>query len=474
MVRLPHLLRRPLLRRPLRSVPALGLLGLLGLALVVPAGARGARSEAAPPRFPNVLVVTIDTLRADRLSGYGYRRATSPHLDRLMASGVRFAQARTVEPLTNPALCSLWTSLPPHEHGATRNGLRLHPGLPSLAGILGRRGYRTAAFVGNWTLQDRISGLGEHFGRYHEVFSRKRWFGLFKSEADGEDLTDAALDWLADHRRNERRPFLLWVHTVEPHAPYRLHERFAGRLGIAPNGAGKRDRYDTEVAFADEQAGRLLQAVAADPALAANTLVVFTADHGESLGEHGDWGHGRNLYEPGLRIPLAFAWAGRLRSGIIEEPAVTLDIAPTVLGLVGLPLPEGFQGFDWSPVLQGRAAPPRHRVTLHQAHKGAVLSPQEARDARRRGLLAVAVIADGRKEIFRLNERDMIAFDLARDPAETRALTSPRPAEPAPSERLRTSVALVDRGLAAADRKGGPATIDPEQAQALRALGYVD
>ena len=276
------------------------LLALAGLAKAAPAARQ---TEPPNQRFPNVVILTIDTLRADRLSSYGYRRPTSPNVDRLLASGVRFTQARTVEPLTNPALCSMFTSLYPHEHGATRNGLRLRPGLPSVAGVLQRRGYRTAAFVGNWTLKDRISGLGEHFERYDEVFSRKRWFGVFKSEATAEDLSDAALEWL-DETNGSRRPFLLWVHYVEPHAPYRLQEGFARPLGIPPAGnASRSDRYDTEIAFADHHLGRVLAFFDRDPALKANTLFIFTADHGESLGEHGYWGHGRNLHEPGPAHP---------------------------------------------------------------------------------------------------------------------------------------------------------------------------
>ncbi len=169
-------------------------------------GARRRGQRPSSQRFPNVVILTIDTLRADRLSSYGYRRPTTPNLDRLLASGVRFTQARTVEPLTNPALCSMFTSLYPHEHGATRNGLRLRPDATSAARVLGQRGYRSAAFVGNWTLRNGISGLGDHFQTYDEVFSRKRWFGLFKGEATAEDLTDAALAWLEDHRANQRRP----------------------------------------------------------------------------------------------------------------------------------------------------------------------------------------------------------------------------------------------------------------------------
>src|SRR6185295_4000415 len=235
--------------------PALLLAAFIGYLPAPPACAQA-------QRLPNVLVVSIDTLRADRLSAYGYRRPTSPAIDRLLAGGVRFDQAHTVEPLTNPSLCSLWTSLYPHQHGATRNGLRLRPGLASLSGTLRRRGYRTTAMVGSWPLRDRISGLGEHFADYREILNRKRWLGLFKGESTAEDLTDEALGWLMQQKRGQ--PFLLWVHYVEPHAPYRLHEEFLSPLGVKSSmrhgEVAKSDRYDTEIAFADRHVGRLLAA----------------------------------------------------------------------------------------------------------------------------------------------------------------------------------------------------------------------
>jgi arylsulfatase A-like enzyme len=443
---------------------------LLLLALATLAAAAPAARQAEPPsqRFPNVVILTIDTLRADRLSSYGYRRPTSPNVDRLLASGVRFTQARTVEPLTNPALCSMFTSLYPHEHGATRNGLRLRPGLPSVAGVLQRRGYRTAAFVGNWTLKDRISGLGEHFERYDEVFSRKRWFGVFKSESTAEDLSDAALEWLGD-TQGSRRPFLLWVHYVEPHAPYRLQEGFARPLGVPPSGnASRSDRYDTEIAFADHHLGRVLAFFDRDPALKANTLFIFTADHGESLGEHGFWGHGRNLHDPGLHIPLGLSWAGKIRPGTtLDAPALNLDVAPTILGLAGLPAPPGFRGYDWAPVLQG-APPPRDRITWFQAHKGAVLSTQEANGARRKGLLEIGMVTEKRKEIFRLTERQLLLYDLAADPAETRSFAKGRIKL---SQQLQGWLETVQKGLTASDRLG-PVEVDPENVERLRALGY--
>ncbi|MGH9360824.1 MAG: sulfatase, partial [Thermoanaerobaculia bacterium] len=440
MSRAVHLFR---LRWKRRLWAAVALLPL------APALAAVAARQQPPPRFPNVLLVTIDTLRADRVSGYGYGRPTTPNLDRLMAAGARFTAARTVEPLTNPALCSMFTSLYPHEHGATRNGLAMRPGLPSAAAALRRRGYRSAAFVGNWTLKDRISGLGEHFEEYHEVFTRKRWFGVFKGEATAEDLTDGASAWLAEHQRAHRRPFLLWVHYVEPHAPYRLQAPFAARLGIRTAGeVSRQDRYDTEIAFTDHHIGRLLAALASDPALQANTLIVFAADHGESLGEHGVWGHGRQLFDTTLRIPLAVVWPGRLQPQVVDAPALNLDVAPTLLALAGLPAPKGFRGFDWGEVLRG-APPPRDRVTLYQAHKGAVLSPQEARAARRRGLLEVAVLRGMRKEILRFEGRNRWLFDLARDPRESR---SEAPPAGELSAELRQWIAQVQQGLVASDR----------------------
>jgi arylsulfatase A-like enzyme len=435
--------------------------------------AAGPGDDPAPRRLPNVLVLTVDALRSDRLSGYGYRRPTSPAIDRLLASGARFDAARTVEPLTNPALCSLLTSLYPHRHGATRNGLRLRNGLDSLPRVLARRGYRTAAFVGSWVLANRISGLGEHFDRYAEVLTRKRWFGMWKGEATAEDLTDAALTWLRD-TADDARPFLLWVHYVEPHAPYRLQAPFAPRLGIATHGEVTRsDRYDTEIAMADHHLGRLLAALDGDPRRrGAETLVVFTADHGESLGEHGYWGHGRDLHEPSLRVPLGFSWPGHVPAGTVESaPALLLDVAPTVLGLLGLRAPAAFQGFDWAPVLSGAAAPPRARISWFEAHRGAVLAAHESASARRSGLLAVGMLAGSRKEIVQLAERRLIAFDLDHDPGET--VPAPLPAA-APSARLAAWLAAVQQDLAAVDRLPALPRLDAENLARLRALGYAE
>jgi arylsulfatase A-like enzyme len=441
-----------------RLVPLLLILLWLPVAPPVPAA-----------RFPNVLLVTVDTLRADRLSSYGYSRQTSPNLDRLFARGVRFAQARTVEPLTTPALASLITSRYPHEHGSTRNGLRVRPRLPSLARALGQRGFKTAAFVGNWTLRDEISGLGEHFGTYRQIASRKRWVVL-KKEATADDLTTAALDWLEDLREDGgERPFLLWVHYVEPHAPYRAQGEFARAVGYG----GRRDltpgeRYDTEIAFVDDAIGELLAGVGR-LARGEETLVAFAGDHGESLGEHGYWGHGRHLYENNLRVPMGVVWEGKLQPAVVAEPASLLDLAPTVLGLIGYPALEQPRGFDWTPVLRGRARAP-HRPGYFQAHRGAVQSAEDGRRARRRGLLEVALMVGERKEVLRLRGNERWLIDFMRDPGEQRNLADHR--SPPSSDLLRWQ-RLVEQGLTSADQLPPP-TLDRETVEQLRALGYTD
>ena len=424
-----------------------------GLALMLGAAPAGAASQ------PHVLLVSIDTLRAMNLGSYGYGRNTSPRIDRLLAGGARFDSARTVEPLTAPALATMLTSLDPHDHGSTRNGLRVRPNLFSFTKGLGRRGYATAAFVGNWTLKEELSGLAEHFDTYEVLLNRKRWFGLAKSEATADDLIEASLDWLDEHLASSDKPFLLWVHMIEPHAPYRMRGDYLQQIGVRRAGSilSPKRRYDSEIAFADDRTGRLLDAVY-ERVAPESVLVVFFSDHGESLGEHGYWGHGRHLYDFSLRIPLGFSWPGRIEPRVVSEPAMITDIAPTVLGLVGVEPPGVVGGYDWSGVLLRGEPGPVGRVTLHQAHRSSVGPQEEQTRLRARGLLEVCRVEAGRKEIFRaVNERHWI-FDLGADPTERANLSRPG------AERA---------GLVVADDLPPPNLTD-EDLDALRALGYID
>ncbi|MCP4204760.1 MAG: sulfatase [bacterium] len=446
-------------------------LALFGLFL---AGLVGAPWPApcAAAEAPNIILISVDTLRTDRMSGYGHSRLTSPKIDELLASGARFTEARTPAPLTAPAMSSVMTSLHPHEHGCTRNGLRVRPRLVSFSKLLERRGYRTAGFVGNWTLKSELSGLGEYFEEYEALLNRKRWFGMAKREATAEDISGMALEWLGEALGDGTdKPVLLWVHYVEPHAPYRLRREYLKQIGVKAGGTffSARKRYDSEIAYVDDQIGRFLDRTGELIDLE-NTLIVFVADHGESLGEHGYWGHGRHLYDVTLRVPMGFVWPARIGPAVLEAPASILDIAPTVLSLVGLPVPGHFQGFDWAGVLNHGEAPSMDRVTWHQAHRSSVQPSEEIERLRQRGLLEVGKVVGGRKEVIRVTNQRRRLFELAADPGEKENLAA---IGSAVSGDLTGWVAAVRAGLATADELPPPSLTDEDMA-ALKALGYID
>lgn len=449
------------LRRPLFL--ALILASLVGLS-------QNVSSAAASP--PNVLLISVDTLRTDRMSSYGHSRSTSPKIDELLATGARFTEARTPAPLTAPAMSSVMTSLHPHEHGCTRNGLRVRPNLVSFGKILERRGYRTAGFVGNWTLKPELSGLAEHFEDYEALLDRKRWFGMAKREATAEDLSSEALDWLGKAIGDgSDKPVLLWVHYVEPHAPYRLRRDFLKQIGVKAGGTffSARKRYDSEIAYVDDQIGRFLER-AGELIDLENTLIVFLSDHGESLGEHGYWGHGRHLYDVTLRVPLGFVWPARIKPVVLDAPASILDVGPTVLSLVGLPVPGHFQGFDWAGVLSRDETAPTDRVTWHQAHRASVQPKEEIERLRERGLLEVGRLVDGRKEVIRVTNQRRRIFEVEKDPKEKLNLAV---IGSAVSKDLADWLAVVRVGLATADELPPPSLTDEDMA-ALKALGYID
>jgi arylsulfatase A-like enzyme len=457
----------------------------IAVSLALAAGAAQAESPesrtgpvgVAPTPRPNVLILTIDALRADHLSCYGYARHTSPAIDRLLARGVRFTDARTIEPLTAPSLVSMLTSLPPDVHGASRNAVRMRDGLESLGTVLQRHGYHTAAFVANWTLRHQLTGLDRHFEVYREVLTRKRWFHMIGEEADAADVDDAVTKWIArlGPRTPDSAPLLLWVHYVDPHAPYRMRYKYAARIGLPRQWAAAADRYDTEIAAADDALGKLVDALTRPSALGPDTLIVFAADHGESLGEHDYWGHGRNLYEPTVRIPLGFVWPGHLRPRVEDAPASILDVTPTILRLLGVGHEEQMAGFDWTPVFAGAPAP--QRTIWMQAHEGAAIAKRSDRTARRRGLLEVGEVDHGVKRIWRLADGRLQRFDLASDPGELHNLApkngkGPRSTEEETADaELRGYLAEVQHRL---DALGPPTNhLDPESIAKLKALGYL-
>ena len=364
----------------------------------------------------------------------------------------------------------MFTSLYPHEHGATRNGLRMRPGLPSLARALGRRGYQTAAFVGNWPLKDRISGLAEHFeplrGGLHPqalarpVQGRGERRGPHRRRprlaARTTRAGPPALPALGPLRR-AARPLPAARGVRPPARPPPARRHLPRRTATTPRSPSP--------TASSAACSRPSTAIPSSRPTPCSSSPPTTARAWASTATGGTAAISTS---PTLRIPLGLAWAGKIRPGTtIDAPALNLDVAPTVLGLAGLPVPAGFRGFDWTPVLQG-APPPRGRIIWFEAHKGAVLSSQEAANARRKGLLEVGLMVDGRKQILRLTEgRAGRSSTSPQDPARGPWPRRRRPALPAPPR--------VDgrrpAGAAASDRLG-PATVGAEDAAQLRALGY--
>lgn len=280
-------------------------------------------TRAAAEGF-NVLVVTLDTTRADRLGCYGHQSASTPMLDRLASEGVRFADAVSCVPMTLPAHASIFTGLDPPNHGVRSNGLyRLGAPHVTLAETLRQQGYQTAAFVSAFVLDARY-GLDQGFDHYDDRVGATR--GSHVVQRKGGEVTEAALRWL-DGRQSEQ-PFFLWVHYFDPHLGYDPPEPYATQFATSP--------YDGEIAYMDAQIGRLVDALS--KAEARNrTVVVVVGDHGESLGEHHEIEHSRTIYEATQHVPLIL-WApgiGR-QPYLVDDVVVSIsDVYPTVLDLLG-------------------------------------------------------------------------------------------------------------------------------------------
>jgi arylsulfatase A-like enzyme len=411
---------------------------------------------AAALSSPNIVLISVDTLRPDHLGFYGHPFSTSPHLDRLAANALVFDDMICEVPLTGPSLCAMMTSRFPRSTGVTRNGIRLPHDVPTVAELLSAAGYETMCVTSNWTLKSRLSGLDRGFEKYDDEFRKKRWV-MLKDERDAGEVTDLAVAQLAAHTAG--RPFFAWFHYSDPHAPYRLHESFQVSVEAdyeGDPGAKEKVRYDSEIAYADAEIQRLIEVLPAE-----NTVIVFIGDHGESLREHGYLGHGRRVYQSGLRIPFFIHGPG-VAPGRNNAPARGIDLAPTLLGLAGLEAGPGMQGATLT-----RALPAADRVRVVETYGGAVLNVPGAKEWMTKAGPELQCAVRGGWKLIREGGRTELYY-LPDDPREEHNLAGKAP------DRL-ASLELSITGWTASivSGKSIDANLSAEDVDALNSLGYV-
>lgn len=467
--------------------------------LVLAASCSGDREA---PGIARVVLVTVDTLRADHLGCYGYPRATSPAIDRLAREGLVFEHAYASSALTAPSHASLFTGLAPQRHRLLVNGEDLDPGLPHLAETLRGAGFETAAF----TSVAFLEGVAKGFDTV-DAGSRA-----------GREAAGAALRWLADERRSER--FFLWLHLFDLHgwrfgegtdpaalarvretssAPagelYAVLEELHGfppglgepgtpawswgaadmpergptelQMGSVGEALERLDHYDARLRTADEQVGRLFAALRALE-LPGEELWIVTADHGEGLGSHGYWGHGMHLYNEQLRVPLVlWSSAGRFEPGRVEPLARLVDLPPTVCELLDLPLAgAALEGASLLPLIEGRG-PARLAFAQRRPVDGHALALGWTDET-------LHALQDGRHKYVRHGGGGDELYDLRDDPRERRNLAGAAPGTPEAEAlvRLRRALRRTLEAPPIAAGAGAGGGIPAERLAELQALGY--
>jgi arylsulfatase A-like enzyme/Flp pilus assembly protein TadD len=411
------------------------------------------RAQARTGARPNVILITLDTLRSDRLSCYGSKLVETPNIDAFAAEGVRFTNAASTVPLTLPAHASIMTGLYPTGHGVRENvGYVLDERFPTLAELLRKGGWATAGFVSAFVL-DHQWGIGRGFDRYFDDFDFR---GLETAGAanmgsvqrDGAETVAAATRWLDE--RPAGRPFFLWLHLYDCHEPYTPKEPFKSRYPGQP--------YDGEVAYTDSLVGEF-RAALEKRGLLDGSLVVVTSDHGEGLGDHGEDFHGFFVYDTTIHAALIVRPpSGGAAGRVVDRVVSHVDVLPTILDMAGLPVPESVQGESLVPLIAGRAGD-RDRTVYSESlypllHYG--WAPLRAL----------------RSERFKLIDAPRAElYDLAHDPAEEENLggRDPNRAEEM-AAALRDLRHRIERGESAGATKPD---VDERTLAKLRSLGYV-
>lgn len=425
---------------------------------------------------PNVVIITIDALRPDHLSCYGYNRKTSPFIDSLAARGTVFSNCHAVACWTAPSLASLFTSKYPRSHGVLHGFAQAHevhgqeildPSFVTLAEAMKANGYATFGIAGTGHVTEQ-SGLAQGFDKFTGL-----WF------PPCETIHDTALGYKKD-LNSAGKPFFLWVHYFPPHAPYYARkpwvEQYARHPELVPEFKRQSvewlqsqmprikesseiqetiiDLYDAEINFVDTFVERLFKEVLPQ----GNTIVIVTADHGEMFFEHGSMGHAQSLFEEEVRIPLIIVApaSGGFKAATVSSPVCNIDFYPTILDLIGIPHQDGAQGKSLKPLLDG--GPARQGQPLFaEFDRGA--SPLRS------------VMENGWKLIVNPDKRETgMLFDLKSDPGETNNLFSIKPDV---AVRLGSVLQQWMSANTPFDAPTGTIHLTPDQQKILKSLGYV-
>ena len=407
-----------------------------------------ARAAAQTPEksAPNVVLITIDTLRADHVGCYGDRQIKTPNIDGLAADGTRFERTFTPVPMTLPSHTAMLTGTYPMLSGMHDfSGNKLSPQQPTLATVLKQNGYTTGAVIAAAVLDSRF-GLNQGFDFYydHFDFSRLDEANLDEMERPGNLVADQVLDWLG---KISQKKFFLWMHLYDPHYPYHPPEPYSREYADRP--------YDGEIAFADEQVGRLVSYLK-DKGLYQNTVIVLSGDHGESLGEHGEKTHGFFIYNATMHVPLIIHLPGKAKTPAVADPVSLVDLMPTVLAAVGVDIPPQVQGKSLLPVLRGESADHERAVYGETFLPRIHFNWSELRGAEN---AKYHFIDAPRPELY----------DLGKDPGELRNLLSEKKAV---AEEMRAKLLGLIRDNSAGRELAEKTGLDPALMERLKSLGY--